>query len=314
MDNGLDYNPRLTTHMILTPRRFPVVLRSAAAACLLFLSAIAFCGNTSSLSPEELVRRTVKNEMSGSRGPDNYLFCDHVRKPHGSQTKLMVKTREGMAGLIVRIDGHPLNAEQKQSEQARVERFLHNPDELKKKQKQEADDEERTNRIMHALPQAFLYQYDGTAVGNAELGSKGHQLVRLKFWPNPDYDPPSRVEQVLTGMAGHILIDTAEYRIAEIDGTLIDEVSFGWGIFGHLDKGGRFVVRQADVGDGHWEITHMQLSFTGKILLFKSLNIKSDETESNFQRVPADLSFAQGVHLLEEHAAKWNDSEQNSGQ
>jgi len=252
--------------------------------------------------------------MSASRGPDNYFFRDEVRKPHGQQTKLMVKTRDGMAGLIVRIDGRPLTPEEKTSEVARVRRFITNPDELKKKQKQEAENEERTNRILKALPDAFLYEYDGATVGTSELGQAGRPLVRLKFRPNPDYDPPSRVEQVLTGMAGSLLIDPLQFRLAEIDGTLIEQVSFGWGIFGHLDKGGRFVVRQADVDNGHWDLTRMELSFTGKILLFKSLDIKSEETESDFQRVPEDLTFAQGVQLLEQRAAQMqvNDAPQQA--
>ena len=56
--------------------------------------------------------------------------------------------------------------------------------------------------------------------------------------------------------------------------------------------------------NGHWELTRMELSFTGKILLFKSLAIKSEETESDFQRVSPDLTFAQGVQLLEQRASQ----------
>jgi hypothetical protein len=284
-----------------------------SAVFVLWLSCLSVCAqNSPDLSPHQLVSRAVKNEVAASKAPDNYLFRDQVRKPHGSQTKLMVQTREGMAGMIVEIDGKPLTAEQETSEKARIHRFIENPSELQKKQKQEAEDNDRTTRILAALPDAFLYEPDGSADGTAELGKVGHKLIRLKFEPNPAYDPPTRVEQVLTGMAGHLLIDPIEYRVAEIDGTLIKEVSFGWGIFGHLDKGGRFVVRQADVDNGHWELTRMELSFTGKILLFKGLSIKSEETESNFQRVPHNLSFAQGVALLEQHASRLDNPQEQA--
>ena len=50
-------------------------------------------------------------------------------------------------------------------------------------------------------------------------------------------------------------------------------------------------MEQAEVTKEDWEITRMNLSFTGKVLLFKSLNIKSDETFSDFQRVPGNLSL-----------------------
>jgi hypothetical protein len=99
-------------------------------------------------------------------------------------------------------------------------------------------------------------------------------------------------------MQGYLLIDATAHRIARIDGTLFREVSFGWGIFGHLDKGGHFRVQQADVGDGDWEITAMNLQITGKILLFKGLSMISDEKLSEFHPVPDDLTFAKAVDML----------------
>jgi hypothetical protein len=42
----------------------------------------------------------------------------------------------------------------------------------------------------------------------------------------------------------------------------------------------------------------MALKITGKILLFKSISINSDEVLSDFQRVPENLPFGKGVELL----------------
>jgi len=159
-------------------------------------------------------------------------------------------------------------------------------------------------RILKALPDAFFYEPDGTEAGTAVVGHPGDELVRLKFRPNPNYDPPTRTEQVLTGMQGYLLIDATEKRLAEINATLFREVGFGWGILGHLDRGGRFLVEQADVGGRNWEITHMELSFTGKILLLKKLSIQSTDTFSDFHPVPSDLTFAQGVELLKKQASQ----------
>jgi hypothetical protein len=100
-------------------------------------------------------------------------------------------------------------------------------------------------------------------------------------------------------MQGELLIDAQCHRIARIDGTLFKEVGFGWDILGHLDKGSHFMVQQAEVTDGTWDVTRMVLNFTGKILLLKSLNIKTDEVFSDFWRVPGSMTIAQGVELLE---------------
>ena len=105
-------------------------------------------------------------------------------------------------------------------------------------------------------------------------------------------------------MKGYLLIDTTAHRIAMIDGTLFRDVSFGWGIIGHLYKGGHFRVQQADVGDGSWQITAMSLKITGKILLFKGISMISDETFGDFHPVPADLTFSQGVDLLRNEQEK----------
>jgi len=104
-------------------------------------------------------------------------------------------------------------------------------------------------------------------------------------------------------MQGYILVDPVHHRIASIDGTLFKEVGFGWGILGHLDRGGRFIVQQQEVDDNLWEISSMTLNFTGKILMFKNLNISSTEVFSGFKRVPSDTTFAQALDLLKKEGS-----------
>jgi hypothetical protein len=272
----------------------------------------AFPADQASESPVELVRRTVRREIATDSGDAKVMFMDRKETPHGSQTKLIVETREGMAGMMVAINDKPLTPEQRQAEEAHLARLVSNPEQLKRKQRSEKEDAERIRRIMKALPDAFLYESDGTEGGNQEVGRGANQLVRLKFRPNPKYDPPTRVEQVLTGMQGYLLIDAEKCRIARIDGTLSKDVGFGWGFLGHLDKGGHFMVEQAEVVKQGWEVTRMSLSFTGRILLFKGLKIKSDEVFSNFRPAPSDLSFAQGVELLKKQEAELAQSRRQS--
>lgn len=252
----------------------------------------------------EIVRRAVHNEVTSNQSSGmHFRFKDEKRTPQLSQTKLMVETTDATAGLLVMENGRPLSPQQRHDEEARLANYVQSPQELRKKKKQEKEDTEHTERILRALPDAFLFQRDGTETGRQGLGAPGDELVRLNFRPNPSYNPPSHVEQVLTGMSGHLLVDTTQSRIAEINGVLSKEVEFGWGILGHLDPGGRFLVQQADVGEHNWEVTHMQLSFTGKVLFVKKISIHSNETFSDFHSVPGNLSFAQGVELLKKEAA-----------
>lgn len=268
------------------------------AAVSMVLPSCLHAADTPTMAPTELVHRTIQNEVKSSPDRMRFMFRQFKDTPHGSETKLIVETRDSAAGLLIALNGKPLTPEQKQQEEARLSHLMSDPNALAKKKKQEREDAQNTERILKALPDAFLYEYDGTEIGRTGVGKQGDQLVRLKFRPNPNYDPPTHTEQVLTGMQGTMLIDATECRLARIDGTLFKQVGFGWGILGHLDKGGKFLVEQGDVGEKHWEITHMNLSFTGKVLLFKSLNIKSDENYTDFRPAPPDLTFAQGVELL----------------
>jgi len=274
---------------------------------------LIFAEQTPIESPTELVRQTVSNEIRSNNDGAKFIFRDYRETPRGSQTKLIAETRDGTAGLLVAVDGKPLTPEERQAEEARLDGLVQNPAELRKKQKAEREDTDRTTRIMKALPEAFLYWPDGPETGSEGVGKPGDELLRLSFRPNPKYNPPTHTEQVLTAMSGYILIDTNLHRIAKIDGTLFKEVGFGWGILGHLDKGGRFVVQQGTVGDDRWEVTRMDLSFTGKELFFKKLVIKSKETFTDFHPAPPDLTFAQAVELLKKQQAELAENSQQNG-
>ena len=290
--------------------RFPEVngMRRNWVRLMAALTVAAAVGSSSGQQPassslRELVRETTENEIRANNGGGKLMFKDDKETVRGSQVNLLVETSEGTAGLLIESDGKPLGAKEREAEEARLEALAQNPAELKKKQKAEREDADRTTRIMKALPDAFLYEANGTAIGSQGVGVPGDQLVRLSFRSNPNYNPPTRTEQVLTGMRGYVLIDQRQKRIAKIDGTLFKDVTFGWGIFGRLDKGGRFVVQQGVVADQDWEITLMDISFTGKELLLKKLVIKSKESFSDFRPAPPNLTFAQGVELLKKQQA-----------
>lgn len=281
-------------HIANIPRRATFIVIFLAAAF-----AAQPAGLSSDRDPSELVRRAVRNEMNAANDDTvHFLFRGTKTTPRESTTRIYVETNEATAGLVTAYNGKPLTPEQRRNEQARIERFLQHPEELKRKREQEREYADRTMRIVRALPDAFLFEYAGEEPGSPAVGRSGSPLVKLKFRPNPLYQPPSHVEEVLSGMQGYVLVDAAHDRFASIDGHLFKEVGFGWGILGHLDPGGRFILHQQEVGDNLWEISSITLTFTGKIMLFKSLNINSTEIFSTFKRVPSDLTFAQAIELL----------------
>jgi hypothetical protein len=236
----------------------------------------------------------IANEEKASQDGMRFLYRLRTEKAKsGAITKELVETNEGVVARLIAVNDKPPTAEQRQKDDEHLEQLLRDPKARAAKQKQQKDDEERTNRMLKALPDAFLYDYDGF-----EAGENGQPMIRLKFKPNPAFSAPSRELQVYYGMEGTALIEPRQERLVRIRARLFKGVNFGWGILGHLDPGGRFDAQQSRVGNDRWEITDMRLRFTGRILLFKSLNIDQHETAFDYRRAPDNLSFAQGIEFL----------------
>jgi hypothetical protein len=125
--------------------------------------------------------------------------------------------------------------------------------------------------------------------------------VKLSFRPNPNFHPPSLEARVFHDMEGEMWVDCKQERLAAFNGRLTQDVKFGLGFLGHLDKGGHFEVRQAEVVPGHWDMTAMSLEMTGKALLFKSIGVQRRENRRDFHQVSDDLTLTQAADILNRH-------------
>jgi hypothetical protein len=249
------------------------------------------------IDPIALVRRAAKNEIKASDAEQYYMFKDTTQYKDHSTTKEIVRTKQGGLSTTLLLNGKPLTADQRQKEDAKLEKFANDPDARRKRRESNKADDERAELMLTSLPDAFLYTYAGT-----DRGPNGEELVHLKFTANPKFEPPNHETAVYQGMQGDMIIDERAARIAKIDGTLFKDVDFGWGILGKLNKGVKFRIVQKDVGGGHWEEVEETLQFEGKILLVKSLTIWSTETMYDFQPIPSNLTTAQALDLLHKSA------------
>ncbi|HLW80557.1 MAG TPA: hypothetical protein VKS20_00805 [Candidatus Acidoferrales bacterium] len=240
-------------------------------------------------NPKTLVDEMVQNELKAEKDDStHWLFRKTVVKPGDSKTWEVVETKQGEVQRLVTVDGHPLNPQQQQAEQQRLQQFLRNRDEQKKKRETASSDFQKEQALMKMLPNALLYSYDG----------KQDDLIRLTFKPNPDFKPTTREAEVFHHMAGVLVINRSNMRLAEFRGRIISRVNFGYGLLGHLDKGGAFDVKQQDVGSGHWDLTLLFTHITGKALFFKTISVSEKIVESNYHRVPNNLTLEQAANML----------------
>lgn len=251
----------------------------------------------SSADAQALVRKASKNEVA--RDSNGQPFRFHLRKidDKADTTKEIVQTKEGDIAKLLLYNNQPLTAERKKLEDDRLSHLMEHPEEQQRRFRREQADSDRADKLVKLLPDAFIFEYIGTVPGASG------PVIKLRFKPNPNFDPADREAQVYHGMAGELWIDQQQARMVRLDAHLIADVDFGWGVLGRLYKGGSILVEQADVGSRHWETTHMQLNLTGKALMFKPLSFKTQEDESDFHAVPKNIGYQDAIRMLEKPAA-----------
>jgi len=237
----------------------------------------------------QLASEVVQNELN-AQDQDKSLWKYREVSQQDGKTQLLevVETKDGEIHRLLAVDGKPLSGQARQDENRRIQNLLANPKQFREKQKNAAHDADEERTLLKLLPKAFLYQYDGTE----------RNLIRLRFRPNPSFNPQSHESEVFHHMEGNMLVDPVHHRLAEIQGTLVTEVKFWDGLLGHLDKGGTFIVRQRNVGGGHWEMTELNVQMDGKALFFKTIAVREKEIDSDFRPLPEQTTLKQAGPLL----------------
>jgi hypothetical protein len=270
----------------------PMNLCRLIIAVVLVVATAAPAQDRSSVVPVapagELINAVVANELRDRVQQLKWMYVIEKREGAQSLREEQVETRNGPLYRVLTMDGIALTPLQRQQDNARIQRLLHDTSQQSKLKQQYEDDEQKLEKLMRVMPQAFLYDYDGV----------DGTFVRLKFRPDPSYNPPDYEARVLHSLAGTVLIDSQQKRLAKLSGQLINGVNFGFGILGHIDNGGTIEVGRVQVGPSQWKTALLNIQLSGRLIFFKTINKQQYEVRSNFRAVPGDLSLSDANELL----------------
>ena len=267
----------------------PMNSRCLIIAVVWVISAAALAQDHSSAAPAgELINAVVANELRDRVQQRKWMYTIEKREGNQSLTEEQVETKNGPVYRVIASDGIPLTPDQRQQDNVRLGRLLHDTSQQSKLKQQYDDDEQKLETLMRVMPEAFLYNYDGVD-GN---------FVRLKFRPDPSYKPPNYEARVVHSLAGTVLIDWHQQRLAKLSGQLVDRVQFGYGLFGHIDSGGTIEIGRVQVGPLQWKTALLNIQLSGRLIFFKTISKQQYETRSDFRAVPDDLSLSEANELL----------------
>jgi hypothetical protein len=258
------------------------------AGLLLLCPASTLRAQNPTESPHDLVKDVVYNELQERRQVSLWQYRVDKRVGNQATVEQEVETVSGPVSRVLARQGKPLDPAAQKKENDRLNNLLRNPAEQARMKQDHQAEEQRLERLMTAMPDAFLYTYDGTEEGN----------LRLSFKPNPAYNPPTYETRVYHALSGEIWIQPEKKRLVKIDAHIVNEIEFGYGFFGRIEKGGHFQIVRTQVAASRWKTTVLNVHISGRVVFFKSINRDQDVSRSAFKPLASNTSVQDAVTLL----------------
>ncbi|HVJ07702.1 MAG TPA: hypothetical protein VM554_04920 [Acidisarcina sp.] len=267
------------------------LLFSCLAVCVLLVATLTAFASDAVLvqSPHDLIKDVVYNELQDRQRETFWQY--HVEKQVAAESfsAVQIDTKDGPISRILKRNGKPLTADEQRLEEERLTRLLKDRVERARVKQHYQEDEDRLERLMKLMPDAFLFEFDGMDGG----------LERLKFRPNPAFNPPTYEARIFHALGGTLWIDTQQKRLVHLKGSILDRVDFGYGLLGHVEKGGTFELKRQQVSETHWKSALIDVHVTGRVIFFKTVSKSQTEIRSDFKPIPEETDLEQARAMLD---------------
>lgn len=235
---------------------------------------------------DDMVSNAVQIQLKATENDHSvFVYHDHDVQPGKNKYTVVVQTvSDGTINRVTRLNGAAIPISR---QKAAVEHFVHSTQLQEKQRKNDEHDAKQVEQLLRMIPKAFLWS----------VQSETPQNITLSYKPNPNFHPPNMEDRVFAAMAGEMVLDRKQHRIVVFKGKLIHNVDFFFGILGHMNKGGTFSVRRAEVDHDVWETVSTRTHINGHILLFKTISQNEDDYDTDFKPAPQNLDLEQAAQL-----------------
>jgi len=227
-------------------------------------------------NPKELMTTACNNEMRQRK--QNALWASQVERHTAEHAyrEQEIDTVDGPIHRLLSVDGHEPSPSERKQDDDPLRELKENMKARQALNNNRDAEEKKVDDLLGVIPDVFLFENQG----------KQAEFERLAFVPNPAYKPATYEEMALHAISGVVLIDLTERRLARFSGTPTQQVNFGHGLLGHLNKGGRIEVNRVRLSPGLWGTSLFRTDLDGRFAIFKNISKHLDETRSAFEPVP----------------------------
>lgn len=264
------------------------------AGILAAASAVCSAQQGAQEEPGKLVREVVYNELHDHDRHGYWRYWVERHSANDIRVEEQVETSDGPIARAVSSNGQPVSQQVAQQEETRLRDLANSPGERANLRQSYREDEKRITRILAMLPDAFVYQDEGTDNG----------IRHLRFTPNPAYSAHCIESRVFHQLSGDLFVDVRMKRMKDLEGHLNDNIDFGMGLLGRVNKGSWFRMVRTQVSSTEWKTERLEVHMSGRALLLKTLARDTSEVRGGFEAVPPRMSLEQGLRVLDETVAE----------
>lgn len=182
-------------------------------------------------------------------------------------------------------DGKPLSESDARKEQEKVEKYLRDHEEQKKKDaKEKAKDKARKKSEDDDDVNIAAFLRISQLVNPRRERFRGQQVIVFDFEPRPGYKPRGRSESLVHKLAGTIWIDEGARQVARLEARMMDSFRVGGGLLASVGRGSAIVLEQELLHNEVWLPSYAEMNLSARVLLVAGVKVNRLLRFSNYQR------------------------------
>ena len=228
---------------------------------------VALCVSVPALHAQDanqIVKQAVQTELESAR--NDHSHWRYLEHEDGGDLLVVVETQFGAISRHIEHNGQPASPELLADDDARIQRFIHDPSLQARQRANGAHDDKSAAELLQQMPTAFNWKVDRVDEEN----------ITLSYRPNPDYDPPDMESRVMGAMSGTMVVSRDSHRIRTFKGRLMQDVTIGFGLLARIKAGGTFDIERRPIASCIWQITETHVHISVHALLFKTIGQQQD--------------------------------------
>jgi hypothetical protein len=233
------------------------------------------------------VQEVVQHELELAPAQGRWMYHARFTQDGIQIDARRIQTNDGLITWVFARNGVPLSASELDAQQNSLERNTSDPSFTEKNRAAMQNDNRQINSLFADLPGGVTFD---CLTQSGDVGT-------VRFKPLQGSCGFSIERCIVAGMSGTIVLDTKNKRLLAASGSEQNDLSMFLG-FTRVNKGSSIRIARTEAAPGIWETSTVSVHFKGQLLFLKTITRDTDESRTEYIRVPEDLTAHAAISYL----------------